>query len=610
MKRFNKVIALLLGLVMVLSLAACGGEGGSNGENTAPKIEGVADQAVEAGSQFDALAGVTASDAEDGDITGKITVTSNPALTFTGGKTTPETAGSYELTYSVTDKGGKTAEAYATLTVTRKTGEAVEFMKLDFADYTPDTHGWTASIADGVQAAGEAKEGAFVFDITDPGAGDGDIQLKKAGVAVKPADYKLKVWAKSTKETYAHMFARNEAEEGWVLFGDTYNQKIGTSVAPIELNFTVSAEGTAELILNLGKITPNPDDPADSTPADFTVTIDKIELYEVTGADVEVPVYTNDYSAPSATALAVSAGDGANASVAGNVFTIANYPTEGGVWSIKADMALEGVTVEADAKYYYRVTLVSENDQSGELLVESAALANDARANFNGLELKAGEEKTIENVFTAEKGVDDPVIRMQIGNPAEGVAANTITVKSVEFGKLEGDKETNKTIDSFSMSATSQYCTADPNYIWTTFNGTDEDNELGVGTLWTEGGKLYYRMDQGGNTDFHNKLIVGHGGNKLTLPADSYFIVSVTGKATKPVSCGFFLNPMGGWDPRLSGSIDFTTEEQTFTFETTDTLIMDMDFEMLFQFGSDALAGMGEVTVEISDITIQQRSVL
>ncbi len=610
MKKCSKIMALLLGLVMVLSLAACGGDG-DGGENTAPKISGVADQAVEAGSQFDALAGVTASDAEDGDLTGMITVKSLPELTFSNGKTTPESAGSYELTYSVTDKGGKTAEAYATLTVTRKTGDAVEFMNIDFADYTPDTHGWAASIADGVQAAGEAKEGAFVFDITDPGAGDGDIQLKKAGVAVKPADYKLKIWAKSTKETYAHMFARNEAEEGWVLFGDTYNQKIGTSVTPIELNFTVTAEGTAELILNLGKITPNPDNPANTTPADFTVTIDKIELYEVTGTDTQVPVYTNDYSAPSATALAISAGDGANASVAGNVFTIANYPTEGGgVWSIKADMALEGVTVEAGTKYYYKVTLVSENDQAGELLVESAALADQARANFNGLELKAGEEKTIENVFTAEKGVDDPVIRMQIGNPAADVTANTITVKSVEFGKLEGDKKTNKTIDSFSMSATSAHSAADPNYIWTTFNGTDEDNELGVGTLWTEGGKLYYRIDQGGNTDFHNKLIVGHGGNKLTLPADSYFTVTVTGKATKPVSCGFFLNPMGGWDPRLSEGIDFTTEEQTFTFETTDTLIMDMDFEMLFQFGSADLAAMGEVTIEISDITIYQRSVM
>lgn len=34
-----------------------------------------------------------------------------------------------------------------------------------------------------------------------------------------------------------------------------------------------------------------------------------------------------------------------------------------------------------------------------------------------------------------------------------------------------------------------------------------------------------------------------------------------------------------------------------------------MDFEMLFQFGSAETAALGEVTVEISDITILQRSV-
>ena len=95
----------------------------------------------------------------------------------------------------------------------------------------------------------------------------------------------------------------------------------------------------------------------------------------------------------------------------------------------------------------------------------------------------------------------------------------------------------------------------------------------------------------------------------LTLPADSYFTVEITGKASKNVSCGFFLNPAGSWDPRVSEGIDFTTEEQTFRFDTTDTLILDMPFEMLFQFGSAALAEMGDVTVEISNITIWQRTV-
>ena len=50
-------------------------------------------------------------------------------------------------------------------------------------------------------------------------------------------------------------------------------------------------------------------------------------------------------------------------------------------------------------------------------------------------------------------------------------------------------------------------------------------------------------------------------------------------------------------------------EERTFTFETTDTLIMDMDFEMLFQFGSAQTTDLGEVTIEFTNIKIWQKSV-
>ena len=62
----KKILAIVLALALSLALfAACG----KDGENTAPVIEGVKDTAsVEAGSEFDALAGVTATDAEDGDI--------------------------------------------------------------------------------------------------------------------------------------------------------------------------------------------------------------------------------------------------------------------------------------------------------------------------------------------------------------------------------------------------------------------------------------------------------------------------------------------------------------------------------------------------------------
>ena len=596
MNNLKKVLAAVLCLAMILSLSACGGNGAPSGDNTAPEITGVFDQAVEAGTEFDALAGVAASDKEDGDVSGKIVITSMPELSFSNGKVTVNDPGNYELTYTVTDKGGLETKAYATLTVTRQTGEAVVYQDFDFSGGEADAHGWEAVIGESAEATGELKQGAFVFEIANPGEGDGDVQLSKAGFELEAGDYRVKVWAKSSAPTYAHLIARDENAEGWETFGAVWNARIDENIAPIELFFTSEGEGSAELRLHLGKITPNPDNAEDTTPENFTVTIDKIELYKITGEEHEVEVLSSDLTA--ADAVTVEAGDGAAASFDGGVVTIENYPTEGGVWSIKANIGLGGETIANGTKYFYRFTVNAENGVSGEALLESLSLYHEARVNFNGLNAAPGEDVVVSAVFTADRDISDPVIRLQIGNAPEGAASNKITIKDLVFGTVEGDKETVKTIDSFSVPFTGDA------YSWGTFNATDEDNERGVGSIWTENGSLFYRIDQGGVTDWHNKLYLN-----LTLPADSYFTVQITGKASKPVSCGFFLNPSGSWDPRVSEGIDFTTEEQTFSFDTTDTLILEMPFEMLFQFGSADLAEMGDVTIEISNITILQRSV-
>ena len=604
-KKLRTILALLLAVcMMVPALAMADGE---------PTLDGVHDQSVMAGTEFDALAGVTATDAEGNDLTGMIMIESLPALNFRNGKATPENPGEYELVYSVTDKNGVTVEDYATLTVTKKTGEEVVFKAFDFGtvDVT-DNRGWEARIGESADASAALKEGSYVIEIRNPGDGDGAVQLAKAGFALKAADYRIRIWAKSTKPTYAHILARNENAEGWETFGGAFNVRITEEIAPLELTFSSEGEGSAELLFNLGKITPNPDNAEDTTPTDFVVTIDKIELYEVSGEEHEVPVYNADFSKNEG--MYAETGDGANAGVTfadgKAVFTIDNYPTEGGVWSVKANLNLGDLKIEKGKKYYYRFTLNAQNGQSGEALVESAARSWECRANFNGLSAAAGEDVVVSSVFVAEADVDDPVIRLQIGNVPEGVTANTITVSGVEFGRMEGDKETHKTIDSFMPFGRSTATAGNPAYPWETFNGTDEDNDRGVGVIWADNGSFFYRIDQGGTVDWHNKLICGVGGNPLTLPADSYFTVEIVAKATKDVSCGVFLNPMGGWDPRVSEGMSLTSEFQTFRFTTTDTLIMDMDFELLFQFGSEALAGMGEVTVEFQSITIYQTSVL
>ena len=608
----KKRLAAILSAVMLITVTACSASDG--GENTQPEIIGVGDKTVEAGQEFNALEGITAQDAEDGDITAKIVVKAMPGLEFKNGKVVPDKAGSYELTYSVTDKGGLTVEEYATLTVTRQTGEAVLYKEFDFSDLQPADNGWNARIADGVSASGETKQGAFVFDITSAGNGDGDIQFAMSGLALKEADYRIKIWAKSTKDTYAHILARDENADGWQTFGGAYNVVIGQEIAPLELNFTSAGDGSAEIMFNLGKITPNPDEPSDTTPEDFTVTIDKVEIYEISGEETRSPVFTNDFSAGEENAVTLAAGDGASGEVVYEdgtaVVQIQSYPTEGGVWSIKGDIALPDVTIEAGTKYYYSFTLNASNAQAGECLVESATMYDQNRVHFNGFSVSAGEDKVISGVFTAESAVADPVIRLQIGAPSEGVTSNSLRIDNVEFGKLEGDLETAKTIYTFTAFGKGTVSETDPSRPWTTFNGTDEDNERGVGTIWTEHGSLFYRIDQGGTVDWHNKLICGYSENPLVLESDSYYTIEITAKASQNASCGFFLNPLGGWDPRISEAMDITTEEQTFTFTTKDTFITDMSFEMLFQFGSEQTAQNGEVTIEISDLKIYQMKVL
>ena len=114
--KINKVISLF---VVLLTIFSC------SKSNTVPEITGVSDGVVKAGVEFNAMADITAKDKEDGDITSKITIESTPSIDFKNGKATIEKAGNYELVYKVTDKDGNEVEAYSTLTVTKKTSDAI-----------------------------------------------------------------------------------------------------------------------------------------------------------------------------------------------------------------------------------------------------------------------------------------------------------------------------------------------------------------------------------------------------------------------------------------------------------------------------------------------------
>ena len=134
MNKLRKIAALLLALCMmtVPMLALADAE---------PTFDGVRDQSVMAADM--------------------IMIEATPALNFKNGKATPENPGDYELVYSVTDKNGVTGEDYATLTVTKKTGEEVVYKAFDFSTVeVTDNHGWEAKIGEAAQATAALKNGA------------------------------------------------------------------------------------------------------------------------------------------------------------------------------------------------------------------------------------------------------------------------------------------------------------------------------------------------------------------------------------------------------------------------------------------------------------------
>lgn len=76
--------------------------------NNAPVISGATNKTIEFGETFSALEGVTATDAEDGNITSSIKVI---------GSVNTQVAGTYTLTYTVTDSGNLTTTVVRVITV-------------------------------------------------------------------------------------------------------------------------------------------------------------------------------------------------------------------------------------------------------------------------------------------------------------------------------------------------------------------------------------------------------------------------------------------------------------------------------------------------------------
>ena len=104
MKHLKKFMFVLVFLFTLVLVASCGEE---KKTDTEPVINGAVDKEIEKNSKFAALEGITATDAEDGDLTEQIEIS---------GRVNTNVVGSYPITYTVYDSDGN----MATVTITIK----------------------------------------------------------------------------------------------------------------------------------------------------------------------------------------------------------------------------------------------------------------------------------------------------------------------------------------------------------------------------------------------------------------------------------------------------------------------------------------------------------
>ncbi len=651
----KKILAIAMAAALSLTvLAGCGetnnnnNNNNNNKDNTAPTISGVLPEAtVMAGEEFDALKGVTATDKEDGDLTSKITVSAN-GLTFTNGKTTPTEASEYtgyEIVYTVKDSGGLEATEYCTLYVKQAAAELENVFTADFTDVAPkydyaegaegegDNHYWVPTI-DKAEATATLKNGAFVFDVTDlKDAGDGDVRLARTFNDLEAGTYKFVVWASSTVDTYIHLIAEDASTDDWNARGE-WNLKVGSKVAALSTGeFAVGGEDfnttSLEFRIHMGKITPNGDNPQDTTPNAFSLAIEKISIFKTTGVDRETDLYNKAQFDDVAGLEVTNQGDGATAAASYDEaakaakIDITKYNTDGGIWSISAKLPLTGVHVETGERYGYEVVMSATAAFSGEMPI-STDNKDAGEREFVNISVGTTDTK-ISGSFTSKFTTDAAFIHFQLGDKRDGslsVTSNAILIKSVRFFKIEGDKKTDQFRDKFMLFGNSSHDKTNAKYPFEVFNASDDNpDNKGIGTAYFENGKLVYKIHEAGADGGNNKLAIGYWDNSIDLPANAYYVISFKIKASVALSFNLTLHDMNhAWgDPVnegillrraswLNNAVQIGTTEQTLEFVTDAPSIEASKCELLLEFGSAELAKLtGDVTIEISELTIGVR---
>lgn len=251
----KKVLTLVLGLAAVFSLAACGTEEEPKVEATKPTLAGIESRvSVTAGEMFDPLAGVTATDTIDGDITADITVSGTECLLLDEDGMLTTGAIECTLNYTVTNSSDLMAMKISTVTIAK--GEPVaganQIVNGDFVD--------AGQL--GVWIKGEFEGGAANVTITDEmlkveivecsWAGPASPRLHQAGLSYengKTYVVTFDAYAEEARQLSSQVGVLLDGAPWFIAYAEAQIFDLTTTSQTFTYTFTVTEDTTANGVL-------------------------------------------------------------------------------------------------------------------------------------------------------------------------------------------------------------------------------------------------------------------------------------------------------------------------------------------------------------------------
>lgn len=171
MKKWLVVFTLMLSVVV---LAACNPKAEpKEPDTTAPILLGVVNVTLQKGDAFNPMAGITASDDVDGNMTSKVVIT---------GEVNTEVGGVYELIYTVTDTAGNKTVRTRTVTIIDASTTVLAIKNGDFSEALAGS--WTHWAGEGGSSTATIVNGEAVIDITSNGSQWYSTQFNQGGLTI------------------------------------------------------------------------------------------------------------------------------------------------------------------------------------------------------------------------------------------------------------------------------------------------------------------------------------------------------------------------------------------------------------------------------------------